>query len=81
MTCVRHADNIVINGFENHTICLSHLIPLHKCYADVSSGAGKSHKLLLPIPFCLPNFQYGCHVLCSPKILHDYIGKNNVVKL
>ena len=36
MKCVRHvydggqrADDIVINGFENHTICLSHLKPLH----------------------------------------------------
>ena len=25
----RHADNIVINGFGNHSISLSHLIPLH----------------------------------------------------
>ena len=35
-TCVQHAyngrrsaDDIVINGFENHSIYLSHLIPLH----------------------------------------------------
>ena len=28
-TCGRHADDIVINGFENHSIYLSHLIPLH----------------------------------------------------
>ena len=29
MTRVRRADDIVINGFENHTNCLSHFIPLH----------------------------------------------------
>ena len=28
-TCGRRADNIVINGFGNHSIYLSHLIPLH----------------------------------------------------
>ena len=26
---VRRADDIIINGFENHTNCLSHFIPLH----------------------------------------------------